>query len=320
MSHSKICFLYMFIKDQHCAEGFIRILTVIMAIVVASSSLGRGPHFNRLMNGPPYNQNDMMHYESLRLNTFNTWPNWAAAWPSLLVKAGFYYTGTEDQVACFCCSGHLKNWQAGDSPMAEHKRNFPHCRFVTGLDSTNVPLEKTSEMPLITARRATAVIVRNGGPSSLGRLPQRNQHISLPYSATITEPSVNPQGGHSRATGGGTGVHSLNVEQLQDMKRESKRLESFTDWPTSAYVRPEHLAKAGVYSLGNADRVRCAFCCGVLRNWLPGDDPMVVHRKYFPKCAFLDDARAAGNVSIEEESTINQQASQVCSVLLPVER
>ncbi|KAK2159126.1 hypothetical protein NP493_1745g00011 [Ridgeia piscesae] len=230
-----------------------------------------------------------MHYESLRLNTFKTWPNWAAAWPTILVKAGFYYTGTADQVACFCCSGHLKNWQAGDSPIAEHKRYFPQCRFVTGRDSTNIPLEKTSEMPHITTRRATVVVVQNDGPSSLGRLPQ---------------------GGHSMATSAASGVYSLNVEQLQDMKRESKRLESFADWPTSAYVRPEYLAKAGVYSLGIADRVRCAFCCGVLRNWLPGDDPMVVHRKYFPKCAFLDDARAAGNVPIEEHNISNQQASQ----------
>ena len=328
MSRRKICVVSLLMKRKRWAARFTRILTATMVMAVAAPSKRTGPEFNRLVNGPPHNKNDEMRCETQRLNTFKTWPNWAAAWPTLLVKAGFYYTGTADQVACFCCSGHLKNWEAGDSPMAEHKRYFPQCRFVSGLDSTNVPLEKASEMPPEDKRRATAGVVRNGGPSSLARstevatarLPQRNQHVSLQYSAVINEPSVNPQGGHRMATSGATDIHSLSVEQLQDMKRESKRLESFTDWPTSAYVRPEHLATTGVYSLGIADRVRCAFCCGVLRNWLPGDDPMVVHRKYFPKCAFVDDARAAGNVSIEEENTINQQASQVCSVLLSVEQ
>ncbi|KAI0234847.1 Baculoviral IAP repeat-containing protein 7 [Lamellibrachia satsuma] len=112
------------------------------------------------------------------------------------------------------------------------------------------------------------------------------------------------------ATGGATGILSLSLQQLQDMKLESKRLESFTNWPTDAYVRPENLAKAGLYYLGIADRVKCAFCNGILRNWVAGDDPMEVHLKYFPKCAFLKDTRAAGNVSIEEEKVNIQQASQ----------
>ena len=117
------------------------------------------------------------------------------------------------------------------------------------------------------------------------------------------------------ATGGATGILSLSLQQLQDMKLESKRLESFTNWPTIAYVRPENLSKAGLYYLGIADRVKCAFCNGILRNWVPGDDPMEVHLKYFPKCAFFKDT---GNVSIEEEKVNIQQASQVSSVFLSI--
>ena len=101
----------------------------------------------RLVKGPPFKGNEEMLYEGVRLKTFNDWPNWAAVWPTLLAKAGFYYTGTADQVACFCCSGRLKTWEAGDSPLMEHKRFFPQCRFVTGRDTRNVPLGEAPVVP-----------------------------------------------------------------------------------------------------------------------------------------------------------------------------
>ena len=100
-----------------------------------------------------------------------------------------------------------------------------------------------------------------------------------------------------------------------DMKLESKRLESFTNWLTITNVCPENLAKAGLYYFGIADRVKCAFCNGILRNWEQGDEPMVEHRKFFPNCAFLRDARAAGNVTIVEERDNIQQAAQVSFLL-----
>ena len=47
------------------------------------------------------------------------------------------------------------------------------------------------------------------------------------------------------------------------------------------------LAKAGFFYAGQADRVRCAFCGGTLRNWQHGDDPAAAHRNNFGLCPFI---------------------------------
>ena len=288
-----------------------------MASVVAASReipARMDPYFEQKVKGHQFKPCEEMKYEGVRLTTFKDWPRWGAVWPTVLAKAGFFYTKTADQVACFCCGGRLKTWEAGDSPMTEHKRFFPQCRFVTGQDSTNVPFGEAPVVPSgghggctsvktdyysTLAKQAAAGRSEASGPSSLNHLTQSSMrhHESL-----------------SMATGGTTCMHSLTLTQIREMKLESKRLESFNDWPISAYVRPEDLAKAGVYYLGMADRVRCAFCNGILRNWQPGDEPLEVHQKHFPKCAFVKDAQTAGNVSIEEEKVNIQQASQVGSV------
>ena len=104
-------------------------------------------YFVRKVRGPQFKGHEEMQYEGIRLITFKDWPGWGAVWPTLLAKAGFFYTKTADQVACFCCGGRLKTWEAGDSPMTEHKRFFPRCTFVMGRDSTNVPLGEAPEVP-----------------------------------------------------------------------------------------------------------------------------------------------------------------------------
>ena len=70
--------------------------------------------------------------------------------------------------------------------------------------------------------------------------------------------------------------------------REEARLNSFLyTWPSSSPVSPEDLAKAGFYFTRISDRVQCAFCFGVLRNWEEGDDALGEHRRYFPNCPFV---------------------------------
>ncbi|KAI0238859.1 Baculoviral IAP repeat-containing protein 1e [Lamellibrachia satsuma] len=281
-------------------------------------------YFKRLVNGPPFRRNEEMRYEGVRLITFNHWPNWAAVWPTQLARAGFYYTKTADKVACFCCSGRLKTWEAGDSPLTEHKRFFPQCQFVTGRDTRNVPLGEPPGQGSHTCNphapsdycRSLASYARHNRPSSSlaleaqvqQKLPYRGQqHKSLP---TTSAPD-GPMRQHMLADGTRALTdRSFSLEQLQDMKLESKRLESFTNWPTIAYICPENLAKAGLYYLGTADRVKCAFCNGILRNWKLGDEPEMVHRSFFPNCAFFIDAWAARNVTIDEERDNNQQAAQ----------
>lgn len=47
-----------------------------------------------------------------------------------LARAGFYSTGTGDEVLCFYCGGALKSWQPEEDPWEEHAQHYPGCRFL----------------------------------------------------------------------------------------------------------------------------------------------------------------------------------------------
>uniref|UniRef100_A0A6B2EAJ7 Putative inhibitor of apoptosis 2 protein n=1 Tax=Phlebotomus kandelakii TaxID=1109342 RepID=A0A6B2EAJ7_9DIPT len=68
-----------------------------------------------------------------------------------------------------------------------------------------------------------------------------------------------------------------------DWKSEETRLRSFAKWPVS-FVAPAALAKAGFYFFNLEDRVKCAWCQGVVGQWEEGDDPFTVHQRFFPTC------------------------------------
>lgn len=84
--------------------------------------------------------------------------------------------------------------------------------------------------------------------------------------------------------------------------QEDFRLGTFVNWPQDAPVQPRDLAKAGFYYTNSADRVKCAFCKGILRNWEQGDDAMVEHRSHFPNCAFVK-GDPTGNVPLSNTGT-----------------
>lgn len=49
-------------------------------------------------------------------------------------------------------------------------------------------------------------------------------------------------------------------------------------------MTPGSLARAGFYYYNQSDHVRCAWCQGVIAEWVQGDDPFVEHSKFFPSC------------------------------------
>ncbi|KAM8945752.1 baculoviral IAP repeat-containing protein 7 [Pelodytes ibericus] len=80
------------------------------------------------------------------------------------------------------------------------------------------------------------------------------------------------------------------------MRFEESRRRSFLVWSGMApHMSPTELARAGFYYIGPGDRVQC-FCCGVvLRSWEPGDNPHLEHRKFYPRCPFLQ-GEEVGNI------------------------
>lgn len=70
------------------------------------------------------------------------------------------------------------------------------------------------------------------------------------------------------------------------MRRGQQRLATFTDWP-KVDVSPVQLAEAGFFYTLESDRVQCAFCRGVIRNWKRGEIPILEHAKHYGSCPFI---------------------------------
>ena len=71
------------------------------------------------------------------------------------------------------------------------------------------------------------------------------------------------------------------------MKFERERLNTYWNWPASSCQMPSALARAGFFYTGESDRVKCAFCRGVLKKWVPSDEPTSAHSSHFPRCPFV---------------------------------
>ncbi|XP_059912565.1 baculoviral IAP repeat-containing protein 2 isoform X2 [Gadus macrocephalus] len=195
---------------------------------------------------PPVCHNPGMRREQERLDSFQAW-TLSIITPGELAKAGFYFLGQGDRVACFSCGGQLSNWVPGDRAASEHQRHYPNCRFVRGDRADNVSLA-TAAAPGLGA--ATA------GPWQLSG------------AAAVVAPGLS------------------NVSN-PGMQQNEERLLTFVNWPSRIPVRPDQLAKAGFYYVGRNDDVKCFCCDGGLRCWESGDDPWVEHAKWFPRCEYL---------------------------------
>lgn len=82
-----------------------------------------------------------------------------------------------------------------------------------------------------------------------------------------------------------TSTASTSYHQYQESL--ALRLASFENWPATNIVSPESLARAGFFYLKIADNTKCAFCKGVVRAWVLGDDPDIEHQRHFPNCSFV---------------------------------
>ncbi|XP_026749078.2 baculoviral IAP repeat-containing protein 7 [Galleria mellonella] len=101
-----------------------------------------------------------------RLATFERWPADRTQVPMALAEAGFFYTGTDDQVRCFYCDGGLGKWEAGDAPWSEHAHWFPHCGYVLllkGQDFVDSCRNRTSVQRTFSADSGLSARRRNPG-------------------------------------------------------------------------------------------------------------------------------------------------------------
>ncbi|XP_017275162.1 E3 ubiquitin-protein ligase XIAP [Kryptolebias marmoratus] len=95
--------------------------------------------------------------------------------------------------------------------------------------------------------------------------------------------------------------HNMGNVPLQEdeQERESSQNTNAHDWMESFEGRlgsfaglhhpvdHESLARAGFYSTGVGDKVKCFRCGGGLKGWQPEEDPWEEHAKFYPGCNFL---------------------------------
>ncbi|KAL6117937.1 xiap [Pungitius sinensis] len=193
-----------------------------------------------------------------------------------LARAGFYFTGCADRVRCFSCGKTVENWCRGDSPVERHKEVSPSCIFLSFTQRTNFNLSCEN--------RLTNGFSYNEEAEDMEYRLRRGE---------VVDESTYPMSPH--------------------MRSEEARLHTLSTWPSSAPVRPRDLAQAGLYYLGQGDKVQCFCCGGMLAGWEVGDTVWEEHNKHFPNCFFIL-GHDVGNIPlqgevVEEESGGRQHAS-----------
>ncbi|XP_077447906.1 baculoviral IAP repeat-containing protein 2 isoform X1 [Stigmatopora argus] len=108
----------------------------------------------------PTCHNPAMRREQDRLDSFHAWSPSIIA-PAELAKAGFYFLGLGDHVACFSCGGQLSKWEPGDRAASEHQRHYPNCRMVRGDRSDNVSLPGPAPAPSSSQPASSTVALAN---------------------------------------------------------------------------------------------------------------------------------------------------------------
>ena len=84
----------------------------------------------------------LLHEQNFEINRLATYSRWSHDHPvfaSSLAKAGFYYTGKEDEVKCPFCSFRYSEWKSGQVPWDVHQQLSPRCYLFTEIiDTANV--------------------------------------------------------------------------------------------------------------------------------------------------------------------------------------
>ncbi|KAM4555935.1 E3 ubiquitin-protein ligase XIAP [Odontesthes bonariensis] len=167
-----------------------------------------------------------------------------------LARAGFYFTGQADRVRCFSCKKTVENWCGEDTPVERHKEVSPNCKFLSCTHRSGLNL---SSDPSLT----------NG---SIYNEEAEDMEYRLRTGSVVDE---------------------TPYPMFPHLRSEEARLQTFSSWPLTAPVRPQNLAQAGLYYMGESDHVQCFCCGGMLNNWEPGDDAWGEHAKHWSNCFFI---------------------------------
>jgi hypothetical protein len=93
---------------------------------------------------------DAMTTKWARFQSYINFPRESVASPLRLANAGFYYSGSGEEVVCFCCGLRTGVWTQEETPLDVHQRLSPHCRFICGEETTNVAVNGENRLKSVT--------------------------------------------------------------------------------------------------------------------------------------------------------------------------
>lgn len=209
----------------------------------------------------------MRRRKSLRQSSFDSWPQNAAIRPDELINDGFYYMGMSDKVQCVHCGGVLSGWRKDDNVHKEHGRHFRRCPSLHGeIESDDIEIDGDGSF--------------SGVSDGYNNVADNHDLID-----------------HGKSTNNGyqfgklSGKYDIVKPESKTIKLfnssyslYSERLESFKNWPSDHFLKPEDLASAGLYYKGETDKCQCFMCGGILAEWELEDEPESEHKKWFKKC------------------------------------
>ena len=195
-------------------------------------------------------------------------------------------------------------------PDEVHKELFPRCPLVNGEETRHkpfgVPLEEQQEALRILGvsdDNQDNVLISNNAEIVLH--PVNPHGMSTPMIVSPPQPdrvSTREQDAPEQAATTASSASSIDYD---DMRFEVSRLRTLSYWPKPEAVRPDEIARAGMYFTGPGDRLQCAFCRGKLEGWIQGDDPLEEHRKHFGSRCPLFLGTMTGNVPIVQGVSID---------------
>ncbi|XP_071144058.1 uncharacterized protein [Mytilus edulis] len=109
-------------------------------------------YFDSLSSGSAISTDESMSNGLLRLHSFNNFPRTVDIFVSNLSKAGFYFTGNDDNVQCYACGITYRNWKRGDIPIEIHRRLSPLCPHIRNCNSVAIDTNEQQHIPSQDAR------------------------------------------------------------------------------------------------------------------------------------------------------------------------
>ena len=280
---------------------------------------------SNLYDTTPHNRAEQEYLE--RLRTFNPiihagrspFPNPSIQTPEAFAMNGLSFepaTDKPDAVRCTSCKVLIYSWERDDLPAVEHTTHaLEGCTFV---DYTTANYENGAQaQPLFNetfGQRVTNPSPIRQGISNVGQADSNILHPNALLElikknikdgiGLIKDPAYNH-------------VDLDHIENdMERLKTYQGRLDTFRNWPKHDAVSGSSLAKAGFYryknnDMGKVDSVKCAYCLGVLSDWLLGDVPLDDHVNHFDHCQF------ARNLKQEEQASLRHLRGQQSPVEQP---